>query len=106
MPDTQTRKPQRRLKIACRYQQCDGANKIVQRVLAGFDAPILQAMVLDKPMRDHTLPQAICRTNRTYGDKKSHGLIVDYPGVFDDVATALEFDERVANHPRRRAGGA
>ena len=50
-------------------------------------------MYLDKPLRDHTLLQAICRTNRTYGDKKTHGLIVDYLGVFDDVAKALEFDE-------------
>jgi type I restriction enzyme R subunit len=40
------------------------------------------------------LLQAICRTNRTYGDKKTHGLIVDYLGVFDDVAKALEFDEK------------
>jgi type I restriction enzyme, R subunit len=57
------------------------------------DAPVLQAMYLDKPMRDHTLLQAITRTNRTYGDKKSFGLIVDYLGIFDDVAKSLEFDE-------------
>ena len=66
---------------------------VTAKLLTGFDAPILQAMYLDKPMRDHTLLQAITRTNRTYGDKKSHGLIVDYLGVFDDVATALEFDD-------------
>lgn len=66
---------------------------VTARLLTGFDAPILQAMYLDKPLRAHTLIQAICRTNRTYGDKKTHGLIVDYLGVFDDVATALEFDE-------------
>src|SRR6185436_17150171 len=52
------------------------------------------AMYLDKPMRDHTLLQGITRTNRTYGDKKTHGLIVDYLGVFDDVAKSLEFDEQ------------
>ena len=50
-------------------------------------------MYLDKPMRDHTLLQAICRTNRPYGEKKTHGLIVDYIGVFDDVAQAIQFDE-------------
>lgn len=66
---------------------------VTAKLLTGFDAPILQAMYLDKPLRDHTLLQAICRTNRTYGDKKTHGLIVDYLGVFDDVAKALEFDE-------------
>jgi type I restriction enzyme, R subunit len=66
---------------------------VTAKLLTGFDAPILQAMYLDKPARDHTLLQAICRTNRTFGDKKTHGLIVDYLGVFDDVAKALEFDE-------------
>jgi type I restriction enzyme R subunit len=66
---------------------------VTAKLLTGFDAPILQAMYLDKPMRDHTLLQAIARTNRTYGDKKTHGLIVDYLGVFDDVAKSLEFDE-------------
>ena len=66
---------------------------VTAKLLTGFDAPILQAMYLDKPLRDHTLLQAICRTNRTYGDKKTLGLIVDYLGVFDDVAKALEFDE-------------
>ena len=52
-------------------------------------------MYLDKPMRDHTLLQAICRVNRTYSEQKTHGLIVDYLGVFDDVAVALQFDEKV-----------
>jgi type I restriction enzyme R subunit len=66
---------------------------VTAKLLTGFDAPILQAMYLDKPLRDHTLLQAITRTNRTYGDKKTHGLIVDYLGVFDDIASALEFDE-------------
>lgn len=66
---------------------------VTSKLLTGFDAPILHAMYLDKPMRDHTLLQAICRTNRPYGQEKSHGLIVDYIGVFDDVAKAIQFDE-------------
>ena len=66
---------------------------VTSKLLAGFDAPILQTMYLDKPMRDHTLLQAICRTNRPYGQMKSHGLIVDYIGVFDNVAQAIQFDE-------------
>jgi type I restriction enzyme R subunit len=66
---------------------------VTAKLLTGFDAPILQAMYLDKPLRDHTLLQAIARTNRTYGETKTHGLIVDYLGVFDDVAKSLEFDE-------------
>ncbi|MBL9130725.1 MAG: HsdR family type I site-specific deoxyribonuclease, partial [Verrucomicrobiaceae bacterium] len=67
---------------------------VTSKLLTGFDAPILQAMYLDKPMKDHNLLQAICRVNRTYGQTKTHGLIVDYIGIFDDVAQALDFDEK------------
>lgn len=66
---------------------------VTAKLLTGFDAPILQVMYLDKPMKDHTLLQAICRTNRTYDDGKTFGLIVDYTGIFDNVARALDFDE-------------
>jgi len=66
---------------------------VTSKLLTGFDAPILQVMYLDKPMKDHNLLQAICRTNRVYPGK-THGLIVDYLGIFDDVATALDFDEQ------------
>ena len=67
---------------------------VTSKLLTGFDAPILQAMYLDKPLRDHTLLQAICRVNRTYSEQKTHGLIVDYLGIFDDVVKALEFDDK------------
>jgi type I restriction enzyme R subunit len=67
---------------------------VTNKLLTGFDAPILQAMYLDKPMKDHNLLQAICRTNRVYGQEKTHGLIVDFIGIFDDVAKALHFDEK------------
>ncbi|MBJ7391883.1 MAG: DEAD/DEAH box helicase family protein, partial [Chthoniobacterales bacterium] len=67
---------------------------VTSKLLTGFDAPILQVMYLDKPMRDHNLLQAICRVNRTFGQTKTHGLIVDYIGIFDDVAQALDFDEK------------
>ena len=67
---------------------------VTSKLLTGFDAPILQVMYLDKPMRDHNLLQAICRVNRTFGQAKTHGLIVDYIGIFDDVAQALDFDEK------------
>ena len=67
-------------------------------------------MYLDKPMKDHNLLQAICRTNRTFGQEKTHGLIVDYIGIFDDVARALDFDEKavqqVVTQHRRTAQGA
>ena len=66
---------------------------VTSKLLTGFDAPILQAQYLDKPMKDHNLLQCICRTNRVNAGK-SHGLIVDYIGIFDDVAKALAFDEK------------
>lgn len=67
---------------------------VTSKLLTGFDAPILQCMYLDKPMKDHTLLQAVCRTNRTYDANKKCGLIVDYVGVFDNVYKALNFDEK------------
>lgn len=65
---------------------------VTAKLLTGFDAPICQTMYLDKSLKDHTLLQAICRTNRLY-PQKHFGCIVDYFGVFDDAAKALEFDE-------------
>ena len=67
---------------------------MTSKLLAGFDAPSLRVTYPDKPMKDHNLLQAICRTNRTFGQEKTHGLIVDYIGIFDDVARALDFDEK------------
>ena len=77
----------------------DAGNKlklviVTSKLLTGFDAPILQVMYLDKPMKDQTLLQAICRTNRTYGMGKTFGFIVDYIGIFDNIGKALEFDEK------------
>ncbi len=66
---------------------------VTSKLLTGFDAPILQCMYLDKPMKNHTLLQAICRTNRKYNENKKCGLIVDFVGVFDNVAKSLAFDE-------------
>lgn len=65
---------------------------VTSKLLTGFDSPILQTMYLDKSLKDHTLLQAICRTNRLYPNK-TFGRIVDYFGIFDDTAKALEFDE-------------
>jgi type I restriction enzyme R subunit len=64
---------------------------VTSKLLTGFDAPINKVMYLDKPMKDHSLLQAICRVNRPY-PSKNRGLIVDYIGVFDNVGKALDFD--------------
>ena len=94
-------KPYRRTKdeeakVLDRFRDAEDPLQVVivtSKLLTGFDAPILQVMYLDKPMKDHTLLQAICRTNRTYDEGKTFGLIVDYIGIFDNVAKALNFDE-------------
>ena len=49
----------------------------------------MQTMYLDKPLRDHTLLQAICRVNRTYGGRKTHGLVVDYLGTLYRIIAVL-----------------
>jgi len=82
-------------KVVERYNDADSLLKFIivtAKLLTGFDAPILQTMYLDKSLKDHTLLQAICRTNRLFPNK-TFGRIVDYFGVFDDTAKALAFDE-------------
>ena len=58
--------------------------------LTGFDAPCLHTMYIDKPMRGHTLMQAIARVNRVFKDKPG-GLVVDYLGIASDLKKALSF---------------
>ena len=69
---------------------------VTQKLLTGFDAPILYCMYLDKPMRDHVLLQAIARVNRPYEDAdglvKPAGFVLDFVGIFENVKKALAFD--------------
>ncbi|MBX9600044.1 MAG: type I restriction endonuclease subunit R [Bryobacteraceae bacterium] len=69
---------------------------VTEKLLTGFDAPILYCMYLDKPMRDHTLLQAIARVNRPYEDeegvKKPAGYVLDFVGIFEKLESALSFD--------------
>lgn len=58
-------------------------------LLTGFDAPIEQVMYLDRRMREAELLQAVARVNRTYGDKKQAGYVVDYAGVAKALLEAL-----------------
>lgn len=90
---------QREKKIRKEFPKCDTLPKILivtEKLLTGFDAPNLYVMYLDKPMRDHTLLQAIARVNRPYEDKegikKPYGLIIDFVGIFDNLEKALAFD--------------
>ncbi|HYE36307.1 HsdR family type I site-specific deoxyribonuclease [Methylocaldum sp.] len=75
---------------------------VTEKLLTGFDAPILYALYLDKPMRDHTLLQAIARVNRPYENEaaemvKPHGFVLDFVGIFDKLEKALAFDSDEVN---------
>ncbi len=69
---------------------------VTDKLLTGYDAPILYCMYLDKPMRDHVLLQAVARVNRPYTDvkgmEKPCGLIIDFVGILKDLRRALAFD--------------
>lgn len=75
---------------------------VTEKLLTGYDAPILYSMYLDKPMRDHTLLQAIARVNRPYENEqvgmiKPHGFVLDFIGIFDKLEKALAFDSDEVN---------
>jgi len=75
---------------------------VTEKLLTGFDAPVLYAMYLDKPLRDHTLLQAIARVNRPYENEalemvKPHGFVLDFVGLFDKLEKALRFDSDEVN---------
>lgn len=69
---------------------------VTDKLLTGYDAPLLYCMYLDKPMRDHVLLQAIARVNRPYEDaegvRKRVGLVIDFVGVLRELKKALRFD--------------
>ena len=68
---------------------------VVDMLLVGYDAPIVQTLYLDKGLREHALLQAIARVNRPYTEFKKHGLIVDYCGITKELQKALAlFDEQ------------
>ncbi len=81
------------------FKKADQEPKILivtDKLLTGYDAPVLYAMYLDKPMRNHVLLQSLARVNRPYIDSenvsKKVGLVVDFVGVLEDMKKALTFD--------------
>ena len=97
--------PKKERQIRKSFGKLDQQPKILivtEKLLTGFDAPVLYAMYLDKPMRDHTLLQAIARVNRPYENEqeemvKPHGFVLDFVGVFDKLEKALAFDSEEVN---------
>lgn len=71
---------------------------VTEKLLTGFDAPVLYCMYLDKPMRDHVLLQAIARVNRPFEDEQGHpkpaGFVLDFVGIFEKLEQALSFDSQ------------
>ena len=69
---------------------------VTDKLLTGYDAPLLYCLYLDKPMRDHVLLQAIARVNRPYVDaegvRKRIGLVIDFVSVTRELKKALRFD--------------
>ncbi|MCY4498603.1 MAG: HsdR family type I site-specific deoxyribonuclease, partial [Rhodospirillaceae bacterium] len=91
--------PQREEQTRLMFQKADENPRILivtDKLLTGFDAPLLYCLYLDKPMRDHVLLQAIARVNRPHvddeGNRKRVGLVVDFVGVLQEMEKALRFD--------------
>ncbi len=81
----------RHKQLAKRVRDANDALKLVivrDMWLTGFDVPSLHTMYIDKPMRGHSLMQAIARVNRVFRDKPA-GLIVDYIGIAQNLKSAL-----------------
>lgn len=88
---THIRNKERRERLAERFKDADDPFRIVivrDMWLTGFDAPSLNTIYIDKPMRGHGLMQAIARVNRVFRDKPG-GLVVDYLGIANNLKEAL-----------------
>ena len=91
--------PEREADVRLRFKKAGENPKmliVTDKLLTGYDAPLLYCLYLDKPMRDHVLLQAVARVNRPYADadgaRKPLGLIVDFVGVLRELEKALRFD--------------
>ena len=98
-PEFQVAKDLSENEIVGAFTDPDGEPQIlvvVDKLITGFDAPVEQALYLDRSIREHTLLQAIARVNRPYSrtedgvtTEKTYGLIVDYNGVSRELEAAL-----------------
>ena len=62
---------------------------VVDKLLTGFDAPKAQVLYIDKPLKEHSLLQAIARVNRLE-EGKDRGLIIDFRGLLEELDTAMD----------------
>src|SRR5579859_2870109 len=61
---------------------------VVDRLLTGFDEPRNTVLYIDKPLKEHSLLQAIARVNRLF-EGKDFGYVIDYRGVLGELNAAL-----------------
>lgn len=94
--------PEERDAIVKQYKEEENPKLLVvcDMLLTGFDTPVLKTMYLDRNLRDHSLMQAIARTNRP-ADGKRNGEIVDFQGVFRNIDDALDYDEETKQFAAR-----
>ncbi|MEW6172196.1 MAG: type I restriction endonuclease subunit R [Bacillota bacterium] len=95
LPESMRRQPQfrnmQRMALDDAFKEQEHPFRIVivcAMWLTGFDVPSLSTLYLDKPLKAHTLMQAIARANRI-NDEKNNGLIVDYCGILKNLRKAL-----------------
>jgi type I restriction enzyme R subunit len=74
---------------------------VVDKLLTGFDEPKNAVLYIDKPLKQHTLIQAIARVNRLHEEKK-YGLLIDYRGILKELDTAISQYQNLAE---RTQGG-
>lgn len=89
-------------KVKARFRDAHDPLRILivtAKLLTGFDAPIEGVMYLDKPLKEHTLFQALARTNRPWTNpdttqEKTHGLVVDLVGLGPEIADAMKLPRK------------
>jgi len=74
---------------------------VVDKLLTGFDEPRNTVLYIDKPLKEHSLIQAIARVNRLH-EKKKFGLLIDYRGILAELDTTIAKYQDLAN---RTQGG-
>jgi type I restriction enzyme R subunit len=70
---------------------------VVDKLLTGFDEPRNTVLYIDKPLKEHTLLQAIARVNRL-AEGKDHGYIIDYRGVLGELNDAMNLYDALAEY--------
>lgn len=77
---------------------------VVDKLLTGFDEPRNTVLYIDKPLKEHTLLQAIARVNRLF-ERKDFGHIIDYRGVLGELNEAMNLYDALAEYDAEDIAG-